>query len=58
MDLQAAEMHQAKGWNAAKIGAFVCFLVASALMIAALMGGSGPSRFGANAGEIRLVRTI
>ena len=58
MDLQAAEMQQARGWNAAKIGAFICFLIASGLLVAALLGGSAPSRFGSITGEAHLIRAI
>jgi hypothetical protein len=36
MDLRAAEQLNGAAWNCAKLGAFLCFLIAGALFIASL----------------------
>jgi hypothetical protein len=38
MDLLTAERLNGRAWNWAKVAAFACFLVASALLVASLLG--------------------
>ncbi len=54
MDLQAAEKLNARSWNPAKIGAFVCFLAASALLIASLASHPAKLRLGAQSPLVAL----
>ena len=50
MDLLAAQKRNGQNWNVAKIGAFVCFIVAGGILIASLLlpypqlGGSNTGR--------------
>lgn len=37
MDLLAAQRRNGQRWNVAKIGAFVCFIVAGGILIASLL---------------------
>jgi|KBSSwiStaDraftv2_1062776.scaffolds.fasta_scaffold3377100_1 hypothetical protein len=42
MDLLSPERHEIKRWDAAKIGAFVCFVVAGGILIASLLLPTSP----------------